>query len=44
MLERLSLPDERITRFDLASLAASNLDFSDLSVTVFPVASVERST
>jgi cobalt-precorrin-7 (C5)-methyltransferase len=42
VLERLSLPDERMTRFDLASLAASDLDFSDLSIMVFPAASVER--
>jgi cobalt-precorrin-7 (C5)-methyltransferase len=44
VLERLSLPDERITRFDLASLAASDMDFSDLSIVVFPAASGERPT
>jgi cobalt-precorrin-7 (C5)-methyltransferase len=44
VLERLSLPDERMTRFDLASLAASDLDFSDLSIVVFPASSVERPT
>ena len=44
VLERLSLPDERITRFDLASLAASDLDFSDLSIMVFPVPLIEHAS
>ena len=44
VLERLSLLDQRMTRFDLASLAASDLDFSDLSIVVIPASSVERPT
>ena len=37
VLEQLTLPEERITRFTLSSLAPSTLDFSDLTIMVFPV-------
>ena len=42
VLERLTLPDEQITRSSLASLAASDRDFSDLSIMVFTVLPVEH--
>ena len=42
VLERLTLPDEQITRFNLASLAASDLDFSDLSIMAFPILPIEH--
>ncbi|MCH7801583.1 MAG: precorrin-6y C5,15-methyltransferase (decarboxylating) subunit CbiE [Chloroflexi bacterium] len=36
VLERLTLPDERIRQFTLSSLEAEVEDFSDLSILVFP--------
>ena len=36
VLEQLTLPGERITRFTLTSLASSTLDFSHLTIMVFP--------
>ena len=41
VLEQLTLPAERITRFTLTSLASSALDFSDLTIMVFPVPRAE---
>ena len=37
VLERLSLPDERIARFMLKELAASTREFSDLTLMAFPI-------
>ena len=36
VLEQLTLPAERISRFTLTSLASSALEFSDLTIMVFP--------
>ncbi len=36
VLERLTLPDERVQRFTLTELAAAEEAFSDLSIVVFP--------
>jgi cobalt-precorrin-7 (C5)-methyltransferase len=36
VLQRLSLPDESITPYTLASLAGESAEFSDLSIMVFP--------
>jgi precorrin-6B methylase 1 len=36
-LEELTLPTERITHFEPSSLASSSIEFSDLTVLVFPV-------
>jgi cobalt-precorrin-7 (C5)-methyltransferase len=38
VLQRLTLPEEKVTPFTLASLAAGEEEFSDLSIMVFPKA------
>ena len=42
VLEQLTLPAERITRFNPTSLASSALDFSDLTIMVFPELPAEQ--
>ena len=36
-LQRLSLPDESISEYTLASLAAEEAEFSDLTILAFPM-------
>ena len=36
-LQRLSLPDESISEYSLASLASEEAEFSDLTILAFPI-------